>query len=303
MASVFISHSSADIEFVRQLAADLRTLGHDPWVDEDEIQVGDSIHSKIAAAIGRCDFVAIVLSHTATNSGWVKEEWQAKYWDQVTDKRTLVLPILKDRCDVPMFLKDKMYADFCSSYGVGLVRLTKAIDQLLRPSPLTPDTRLLNELVNTYIEALCRAVSLPGTPAQLKLRVFVFRTKDRELVCRYFWAQDQVEEMVGRTRFALDEETSKSVVVVRAALTRRISRAAVDPLPKDAHGVTGEVDADLKYIIAAPIMAGDNDIWGTVDFDSSTDEGARLLSREEASSAIYRFSKHLQIIFTGQYQP
>lgn len=300
MAHVFISHSSEDKEFVRRVANDLRLLGHEPWVDEDQIRVGDSIPAKIAAGLARADFVVIVLTRTAVESGWVSEEWQAKYWSQIQERQVRVLPALLETCNVPEFLKNKMYADFGKSYGFGLVRLVKAIEQPLRPSPLTPDTELLNRLVNSYIESLGRAVSLPVSPAQLKLRVFVFRREGKELVCRYHWAQDPVKEQVGELRFSLSEDTAVNIAVVRAALRKSICRSPVRALPENTPGVSGDVDDDLTYVLAAPILDSDGSVWGTVDFDTSAETGTELLAKEESASAIYKFAKHLEIVLTGR---
>ncbi len=46
MASIFISHSSEDKSFVRKLKNDLVQLGHNVWVDEGQIDIGDSIPLK-----------------------------------------------------------------------------------------------------------------------------------------------------------------------------------------------------------------------------------------------------------------
>jgi hypothetical protein len=49
--SVFLSHSHADKSFARRLAEDLRSAGAQVWIDEAEIQLGDSLINKISAAI------------------------------------------------------------------------------------------------------------------------------------------------------------------------------------------------------------------------------------------------------------
>jgi esterase/lipase superfamily enzyme len=43
---VFICHSSKDKVFVKKLAADLRKQEIDVWLDEWNMNVGDSIHKK-----------------------------------------------------------------------------------------------------------------------------------------------------------------------------------------------------------------------------------------------------------------
>ena len=74
MSSVFLSHSSADRDFVRRLGADLRESGVHVWIDEAEIQVGDSLIRKIGDGINEVDYLAVVLSPSSVSSKWVNRE-------------------------------------------------------------------------------------------------------------------------------------------------------------------------------------------------------------------------------------
>ena len=139
MAKVFISHSSADKPFVRDLARDLIALGHEPWLDEWEIKVGDCIVSKIESGVANSDYVVIVLSGRSVASGWVDREWKTKYWDEIEQERTMVLPVLIEDCDLPGLLKTKKYADFRNNYSAGFVSLTGAISPTL-PVPQAAST-------------------------------------------------------------------------------------------------------------------------------------------------------------------
>jgi hypothetical protein len=60
------------------------------------------------------DFIAVVLSNESVNSEWVMNELKMAMTKELADRRIRVLPILKERCDVPLFLRDKLYADFTS---------------------------------------------------------------------------------------------------------------------------------------------------------------------------------------------
>jgi hypothetical protein len=132
MARVFISHSSHDKAVARKLVADLRSLGHEPWLDEYAIRVGDSIPSKIEEGLQNADFVAVLLSPAAVKSGWVDREWKAKYWAEVSAGRVMVLPVLLEECEIPLLLAPKKYADL-RNYATGLVQLVAAIDPILPP--------------------------------------------------------------------------------------------------------------------------------------------------------------------------
>jgi hypothetical protein len=52
----FLSHTSLDKPFIRQLAADLTANGISVWLDEQRIRVGESIPEKIAQGLAGSDF-------------------------------------------------------------------------------------------------------------------------------------------------------------------------------------------------------------------------------------------------------
>jgi hypothetical protein len=120
-AKIFISHSSTDKTFVRSLAVDLAFIGHQPWVDEWQILAGDSIVERVGAGIEDADFMVVVLSKSAVSSQWVENEWQAKYWTEVNQKRVVVIPVVVDDCTVPTLLRAKKYVDFRQGYAEALV--------------------------------------------------------------------------------------------------------------------------------------------------------------------------------------
>ena len=124
---VFISHSSNNKTFAERLCEDLRTAGHTPWLDKDEIKVGDSILSKVAEGIETCDVLALVLTNDAIASGWVDKEWKAKFLHEINTRKPMVLPLLLEDCDMPTFLADKLYADFRKDYSQGLASLLRSI--------------------------------------------------------------------------------------------------------------------------------------------------------------------------------
>ena len=141
-ASVFISHSSIDKDFVRSLAVDLSARGHQPWLDEWEILAGESIIEKVSAGIEDADFLVVVLSMAAVESSWVEKEWQAKYWDEISKRSTIIIPVLKDNCKVPLLLRSKKYVDMREEYySIGLESLVSTIGILLSEKGKTHDKR------------------------------------------------------------------------------------------------------------------------------------------------------------------
>jgi hypothetical protein len=135
--SIFLSHNWHDKPFARRLAADLSRLGVSVWVDEAEIQLGDSLIEKIRVGIDGTDFVAVILSPDSIQSPWVQHEIDVAMNQEIEGKAVKVLPLLYRQCELPGFLKGKLYADFsdeskyASSLRVLLRRLE--VDELQLP--------------------------------------------------------------------------------------------------------------------------------------------------------------------------
>ena len=63
----FISHATADREFVEKFAADLRANGVDAWYSGWEMKAGDSIRAKIDEGLQNSEVFIIVLSKASIN--------------------------------------------------------------------------------------------------------------------------------------------------------------------------------------------------------------------------------------------
>lgn len=124
---VFLSHSSKDKPFVRQLAADLAAKNILVWLDEQQINVGDSINDKISQGLVESDYFVLALSNNSINSEWVKKELNTALIGEIESKKVRVLPIKLSECNIPPLLRDKKYADFTQSYNKGFDELLNAI--------------------------------------------------------------------------------------------------------------------------------------------------------------------------------
>jgi hypothetical protein len=112
LSSIFLSHTHADKQFARKLAKDLRKSGHAVWLDEAEINVGDSLIEKIREALDQVDYVAAILSPDSVKSKWVTRELDIASNREIDEKRVVVLPLLIKKVELPGFLKGKLYGDF-----------------------------------------------------------------------------------------------------------------------------------------------------------------------------------------------
>lgn len=124
---VFISYSHVDAEFVDRLATDLIRARKPVWVDRYELRAGDSLINRIQDEITRAGAMLVVLSEASVNSEWCKKELSAGLVRELEEKRVVVIPVLIEDCTVPMFLRDKRYADFRTDFASGLAEILEAL--------------------------------------------------------------------------------------------------------------------------------------------------------------------------------
>lgn len=110
---IFLSHTGVDKPFVRRLRKDLLARGVERvWLDEAEIDIGDSLIAKIEEGIKLSRYIAVVLSNKSINAPWVKKELDVAMNREIASGEVVVLPLLYEECQLPEFLKGKLYADF-----------------------------------------------------------------------------------------------------------------------------------------------------------------------------------------------
>lgn len=124
---IFISYSHADKEFVNKLAAHIVKNKVSVWVDTWELNVGDSIIQRVQSAIADATALLVVLSKASVESEWFKKEVSAGLMRELDEKRVLVLPVLLEDCIAPVFLREKLYADFRENFDVGLKAVLDAV--------------------------------------------------------------------------------------------------------------------------------------------------------------------------------
>lgn len=127
---IFLSHTGVDKPFVRQLRTDLLAHGvPSVWLDEAEIDIGDSLISKIEEGIKLSRYIAVVLSKKSIGAPWVKKELDVAMNREIASGEVVVLPLLYEECELPEFLKGKLYADFSKpeDYEVALNKLLRRL--------------------------------------------------------------------------------------------------------------------------------------------------------------------------------
>jgi TIR domain len=125
---VFICYSWADKPFVRRLANDISKNGFKVWFDEFELLPGDSLYEKIQSGIKNSAWFLIVLSPDSVQSKWCKRELHNAMEEEFARNHVYVVPVLCRMCEIPGFLKEKLWAD-CSgeNYQPGLLQILRRL--------------------------------------------------------------------------------------------------------------------------------------------------------------------------------
>jgi tetratricopeptide (TPR) repeat protein len=114
------------------------------WLDEAEIGIGDSLVKKISEGIEQVDYVAAVISNGSVKSEWVQKELSWAMTKEIEGQRVVVLPVVIERCELPGYLKDKLFADFTdpSNYDGAFFKFLEAVGIRKSPSKFTQPKRL-----------------------------------------------------------------------------------------------------------------------------------------------------------------
>ncbi len=134
MLSVFLSHSSKDKPFVRELAEFLRREGDiNVWLDEGEIAPAQNIVGAIDQGLD-ADFLILVLSPDSVQSAWVREEWMSALWQQTNNGTERLVTVLHRDCRIPNLLANKKLFDLRTNQPQGFREILTFL-QTRRPVP------------------------------------------------------------------------------------------------------------------------------------------------------------------------
>lgn len=131
---IFISYSHSDKHFVDVLAKQLVRHHVNVWLDRWELSIGDSILQKVQEALDESSALLVVLSKASAQSEWCKKEINGGFLKELEEKRVFVLPVLLEDCDIPLFARGKLYADFRSSFDDGLTVVLEGVAKITNPN-------------------------------------------------------------------------------------------------------------------------------------------------------------------------
>ena len=125
---VFVSHSSVDKPAARRLRDALETHGFTAFLDEAEINPGDSILERLEDGLAGSTYTVVLLTPASVRSRWVREELRPALMRQISNGDVRILPLLLEDCEVPLFLTDRKYIDFRNSQEEGIEHLVRFLE-------------------------------------------------------------------------------------------------------------------------------------------------------------------------------
>ncbi len=143
---IFLSHRSIDKHFVRELAADIEAeefqgRGLLTWLDEAEIDFGQSIPRMVNDGLEKSRFIGLILTpdYFRNEIGWTDAEWHAALHVDPDNRRSRVIPLLVDDCPViPPLLRHLRMIDFRGNrYAQALKELLRILREEPLPRPIT----------------------------------------------------------------------------------------------------------------------------------------------------------------------
>lgn len=129
-AHMFLCHSHKDKPFVRKLAGHLSHLGVHIWMDEWELEPGDSLHSCIGRALDEAAYIGIVLSPDSVASKWCRSELDHALTREKSIGRKVAIPLLYRDVKPPPFLAGRQFVDFSQTYFAALTQVAGFLHQL-----------------------------------------------------------------------------------------------------------------------------------------------------------------------------
>jgi uncharacterized protein YjbI with pentapeptide repeats len=94
--SCFISYSSKDERFAKELNSELHTLGIRCWFAAEDLKIGDRFQERIEESIRLHDKLLVILSENSVNSAWVEREVQAAIEKEQRQSSTVLFPVRLD---------------------------------------------------------------------------------------------------------------------------------------------------------------------------------------------------------------
>lgn len=127
---VFISYATEDYDIAKRLYDDLKKEGIEPWMDTENLLVGQNWRSIIPQAIRNCRYFLLLISKKSVSKrGYVQKEQKIAldYLDELPLSDVFILPVRIDNVEpIDELLRNMHWADL-SDYENGLKHILRAL--------------------------------------------------------------------------------------------------------------------------------------------------------------------------------
>lgn len=128
---VFISYAREDMEIAQKLYHDLKRAGLEPWLDVEDLFVGQQWQFEITKAIKESSTVLVLLSsHTVAKTGYVQKaiKFVLDILYSLSPSETYLIPVRIDNCKPhDSKLMDLQWVDLFPSYEEGLNKILRVL--------------------------------------------------------------------------------------------------------------------------------------------------------------------------------
>lgn len=117
---VFLCHANEDKDLVTKVYHRLKKDGFKPWLDKEDLLLGQSWDKVIPKVIDESDFIIIFLStHSVSKRGYVQKEFKLALdvLDQMPEDQVFIIPVKLDDCPIPEKFKFLQWANLYEKDG------------------------------------------------------------------------------------------------------------------------------------------------------------------------------------------
>jgi hypothetical protein len=272
--SVFISYSSSDAADVEGLADDIKSLGHQVWVDH-ELSGGQRWWDYILERIRECDaFVFAVTARSADSQACLRELSYA----EALNKPIVPITIERDFTEslLPQSLSQLHRVNYTTQDKAAFASLNRALSTLPDAPPLPEQLPDVPPVPGTYLFDLKQEIDEPGVMsgtrqqelmAELRSRLAAgHRREDLLALARRFRQRD---DLLKRT----DEELAAFESQLVSKMETESAEETVRPAPEPRQPVT-----------PAPAGSANSPGFGAADASRPPQDWTQERSREPAFS-------------------
>jgi hypothetical protein len=244
---IFISYSHNDKAFVETLAKQLVAHNAYVWVDRWELRIGDSITERVQKAMSDAAAILFVLSKSSVASEWCKKELSAGLIRELDERRVVVMPVLVEDCEIPLLLRDKMYADFRTTFDQGFKALLQAI------AAITSERRG-RTTVDQFIHDWAYDWQITDSQVKIKITAVSFSPSDRHSILTEIKVvgNSPAARRYKQLRESGNEVTARLAVLAfcaGAAKKQDIRILLADDLPNTKEIVIQDTSSPIRYTL------------------------------------------------------